>query len=42
MNFTSDYRFFEPKTAAALINDLHIIGEDPVKFENESKKYEVM
>ena len=42
MNFTSDYRFFEPKTAAALINDLHMIGEDPVKFENECKKYEVM
>jgi hypothetical protein len=42
MNFTSDYRFFEPKTGAALINDLHMIGEDPVKFENECKKYEVM
>lgn len=40
MNFTSDYRFFEPKTAAAIVKDIHIIGEDPVKFENELKKYE--
>ena len=40
MNFTSDYRFFEPKTAAAIVKDIHIIGEDPVKFENELKKYQ--
>ena len=40
MNFTSDYRFFEPKTVAALMKDIHVIGEDPVKFENEAKKYE--
>ena len=40
MNFTSDYRFFEPKTSAAIVKDIHIIGEDPVKFENELKKYE--
>ena len=39
MNFTNDFRFFEPKTAAALMNDIHLIGEDPVKFENECNKY---
>ena len=42
MNFTSDYRFFEPKTVAALIKDIHSIGEDPAKFESESKKYEII
>ena len=40
MNFTSDFRFFEPKIVAALVKDIHLFGEDPVKFENESKKYE--
>lgn len=40
MNFTSDYRFFEPKTVAAILKDIHLIGEDPIKFEEESKKYE--
>ena len=38
MNFTSDYRFFEPKTAAALIKDIHLIGEDPVRFEEEKRR----
>lgn len=40
MNFTSDYRFFETKTATALINDIHLIGENPTLFEEECKKYE--
>ena len=40
MNFTSDFRFFEPKIVSALVKDIHLFGEDPVKFENESKKYE--
>ena len=40
MNFTGDYRFFEPKTVAAIMKDIHLIGEDPIKFEEELKKYE--
>ena len=40
MNFTSDFRFFEPKIVSTLVKDIHLFGEDPVKFENESKKYE--
>ena len=40
MNFTSDYRFFEPKTVSALIKDIHLIGENPTLFEEECKKYE--
>ncbi len=39
MNFTADYRFFDPKTASSIFKDIHLIGEDPVKFENECKKY---
>ena len=40
MNFTSDFRFFEPRIVSALVKDIHLFGEDPIKFENESKKYE--
>ena len=40
MNFTSDYRFFEPKIVSSIIKDIHLIGEDPIKFEEEAKKYE--
>ena len=40
MNFTCDYRFFEPKIVSSIIKDIHLIGEDPVKFEEEAKKYE--
>ena len=39
MNFTADYRFFDPKTAASIFKDIHLFGEDPEKFENECKKY---
>lgn len=39
MNFTTDYRFFSPKTASAIFRDIHLYGEDPEKFENECKKY---
>ena len=39
MNFTADYRFFNPKTASSLFKDIHFYGEDPEKFESECKKY---
>ena len=39
MNFTADYRFFNPKTASSLFKDIHLYGEDPEKFESECKKY---
>ena len=39
MNFTADYRFFDPKTASSIFKDIHLFGEDPEKFENECKKY---
>ena len=41
MNFTADYRFFSPKTAVAIFKDIHLYGEDPEKFENECKKYNI-
>ena len=39
LNFTVDYRFFNLRTAISLMKDIHIYGEDPVKFEDECKKY---
>ena len=39
MNFTADYRFFNPRTASSMFRDIHLYGEDPEKFENECKKY---
>ena len=40
MNFTSDCRFFDTYSAAAIMKDIHLIGEDPELFEKECKKYE--
>ena len=37
-NLTSDYRFFEPKQASEIINEIHRIGENPEIFEEECKK----
>ena len=39
MNFTADYRFFNPRNASSIFKDIHLYGEDPQKFENECKKY---
>ncbi len=39
MNFTADYRFFNPRNASSIFKDIHLYGEDPQKFEDECKKY---
>ena len=39
MNFTADYRFFNPRNATSLFKDIHLYGENPEKFESECKKY---
>ena len=39
MNFTADYRFFNPRNAISLFKDIHLYGENPEKFESECKKY---
>ena len=39
MNFTADYRFFNPRNASSIFKDIHLYGEDPQKFEKEKKKY---
>lgn len=38
LNFTSDYRFFEPKTSAQLMKDIQTLGEDPELFQEECAK----
>ena len=40
LNFTTDYRFFDFKTASEMFKSLHKIGSDPDLFEEECKKYE--
>ena len=37
-NLTSDYRFFEPKQASEIIQEIHHIGENPEVFEEECEK----
>ena len=39
MNFTADYRFFNPSNSSCIFKDIHLYGEDPEKFEEQCRKY---